>query len=198
MLSEIDTPHEKRGILSAADRRFLQNPDDYSRQAANEREDRIVERIRNAMLDFRYLADPEFPEEYLAEAFRQSEGPSIRQPLSVQESGVALSDPRIEDSAVEAITLFHRIYSPSTFNDMIEEAVVTAVDRYYSDIQVVDASYNPDIRDREVVHDRAVEKVEEGLPLTPDETKLLLEYGEVDAKDIAEHVRETGDDTDNE
>ena len=192
MLSDIEVPHEERGILSPADREYLQHPEDYSRQAANEREQRIVERIRNALLDFRYLADPEFPDEYLEESFGDQEAHGRVEPISLPEGGLTLSDGYVEDSVVEAITLFHLIYPPAVFNDMIEEAVETAVSRYRPDIEVVDASYNPDIRDRGAVHQIAMGKLDEGDPLSAEETKLLLEYGEVDPDRVVEHVRGDG------
>jgi hypothetical protein len=45
-----------RGVLTEADRKYLKNPDDYSRQASYQREDAIRNRIRNAVLDFQMLA----------------------------------------------------------------------------------------------------------------------------------------------
>jgi len=45
-----------RGILTPADREFLRNPEDYSRQAAYNRNEAIKERVENSMLDFMLLA----------------------------------------------------------------------------------------------------------------------------------------------
>ena len=46
----------ERGILTSADREFLRSdPDEYSRQARHARRDAIVERMRNAVLDFSIL-----------------------------------------------------------------------------------------------------------------------------------------------
>lgn len=199
MLSQIDDEREERGILSAADRNYLRNPEEYSRQAANARQRRIVERVRNGLLDFQYLADPEFPEEYLEQAFASTQDGPVRGPVvsitaAEDAEKIAKSDPEVKNGATEAITTFHRIYPPATFNNMVEEAVQTAVARYYSGIEVVDASYNPDIRERDSVHDRAKKKLDNDDPLTPRETKLLLEYGEVDPDRVVEHVREDGED----
>ena len=44
-----------RGILSTADREYLQSPEGYSRQASNERENAIRNRVWNAILDFDLL-----------------------------------------------------------------------------------------------------------------------------------------------
>lgn len=46
-----------RGILTEADRDFLRNREGYSRQAAHARQNAIVERTRNAILDFSLLFD---------------------------------------------------------------------------------------------------------------------------------------------
>lgn len=45
-----------RGILTPADREFLRNPEDYSRQAAYNRNEAIKERVENSTLDFMLLA----------------------------------------------------------------------------------------------------------------------------------------------
>lgn len=46
-----------RGILTEADRNFLRNREGYSRQAAHARQNAVVERTRNAILDFSLLFD---------------------------------------------------------------------------------------------------------------------------------------------
>ena len=199
MLSEIDDDRDERGILSRADREYLRNPEEYSRQAANARQRRIVERTRNALLDFRYLADPEFSDELLLRAFAAPPDLGGRHPLlgTVPDGAsteIVVSDPEVEASAAEAITTFHRIYPPELFNSLVEDGVVSSVNRFQAEKEVVDASYSPDIRDREKVHERAREKLESDIPLTAEETKLLLEYGEVDPDRVVEHVRGSGDD----
>lgn len=46
----------ERGILTKADREYLRNPDEYSRQASYNREEKINERIERAFNDFPLLA----------------------------------------------------------------------------------------------------------------------------------------------
>lgn len=46
-----------RGIFSPADRQFIANPEEYSRQATHERERAIRDRLYNAIFDFALLAD---------------------------------------------------------------------------------------------------------------------------------------------
>jgi len=46
-----------RGILTEADRKYIKNPEEYSRQAAHQREEAIRGRVREAVRDFQILAD---------------------------------------------------------------------------------------------------------------------------------------------
>lgn len=57
MTPDTDEDDRKRGILSPSDRNYLQNPDEYSRQATHERQNRIQERIENAIFDMSVLYD---------------------------------------------------------------------------------------------------------------------------------------------
>lgn len=189
-----DDLRKERGILSKADRKFLRTPEEYSRQAGNERKKAIVERIRAAMLDFHYLADPEFPGELLTEAFRvpddevpDHEGPWARA-VSRGELDHLLA-PDMEDGVVNAIATFHRVLPPSLFNEAVEEAVEKAVKWYYPDHEVVDAGYEPDIQERGQVHKTAKWKLENDIPLTGEESKTLIEEGEVDPDDVVAHIR---------
>ena len=55
----------ERGILTSADREFLRSdPDEYSRQARHAREDAIVDRVRNAILDFTVLFEGLKPDDF--------------------------------------------------------------------------------------------------------------------------------------
>lgn len=187
-------PRETRGILSEADRTYLQNRGEYSRQAANERQKRITERIRAAVLDFQYLAAPEFPDELLENAFSAAGDADEYESVwaeGVQRgaAGATLSDPAVDAGVVEALAFFHRVYPPERFNQLVEDGVTTAVDRYYPDVEVVDASYNPDIRDRQGAHDVAKSKLEDGRPLTAEQSKLLIQWGEVDPDRVVENIR---------
>ena len=52
-----DDSDRPRGILSPADRRFLKNADEYSRQAAHERKKAIHQRAADATLDYPLLTE---------------------------------------------------------------------------------------------------------------------------------------------
>jgi hypothetical protein len=64
-----------RGILSEADRRYLRNPEEYSKQAGYERRQAIIERVHEALHDFPLLVS-ELDKESRFEAFedREKEG----------------------------------------------------------------------------------------------------------------------------
>lgn len=51
-----DRGPQERGILTGADREYLQNPEEYSRQASYNRQQKITERVQFALNDFPLLA----------------------------------------------------------------------------------------------------------------------------------------------
>lgn len=61
-----------RGILSKADRRYLNNPDEYSKQAGYERRRAITERVHETLHDFPLLVS-QLDEELRAEAFEDGD-----------------------------------------------------------------------------------------------------------------------------
>jgi hypothetical protein len=52
---EADPPTRDRGVLTSADRDFINNPDSYGRTSAYERQQYIRERVCNSLYDFKYL-----------------------------------------------------------------------------------------------------------------------------------------------
>jgi len=202
----IDDPSRDRGILAPADREYLNDPERYqnqkSRQAAYKRREEIPKRIRNSLLDMSILAHPQFPGDLLEAAFSAEEGIDEREGLrarAIQRANVdwTLTDPRIEDSIVDAMTLFHRMYPPSLFNDFVEDGVKQAGDHYYPDYEVLDASYEPDIRRKGAAHEWAKRSLEEGYRLTDEEIRILLKQGETDPEEVATHVREQPEEPEN-
>lgn len=203
----IDDPGRDRGILAPVDREYLNDPERYqnqkSRQAAYKRREEIPKRIRNSLLDMSILAHPQFPGDLLEAAFSVPEDRVDEQEglwaRAVQRGDLEgpLSDSRVEDSVVEAITLFHRMYPPSLFNDFVEDGVKQAGDHYYPDYEVLDASYEPDIRQKGAAHERAKRRFEKGLRLTDEEIRILLKWGEIDPEEVATHVREQPEEPEN-
>jgi hypothetical protein len=147
------------------------------------------------MLDFQYLADKDFPEELLEEAFTPAEGEindldgAFADLHQRGELEAELLDPNVEESCVAAVAFLHRMLPPTLFNDVVERGVKQAVREYYPEYEVVDASYEPDIRSPEKAYERAERFLENGFTLSDEQVRLLLERGEVEPEKIAEHVQ---------
>ena len=187
-----DDDGRDRGILSPADRNYLRNPDEYSRQASHEREKKIKERIRNALLDISLLASPEVDGQFLAEALRW-EGPDLvmehNEAWKKGPFGVIEVDDEMMRTLVDAIVLAGRNLTISKYTALVEEATETLVRRYHPGSVLVDARYEPDIENPDQAYGRAKGKLSMEQDLTDAEIRLLLEQGEVDAETVAEHVR---------
>ena len=187
-----------RGILSESDRNYALNNEQWSKEksrpAANQRREAIIERLRNSMLDFILLADEEFPEELLSQVFHLDQEYDLEKhgPLSLMQFGQLdlEQDPRIQEGCTAAIALIYRMYSPTIANTIIEEGVRQAVQAFYPEHKVVDASYNPDLRSPDRAHEQAKNRMEKGLRLREDDLRLLLEQQEVDPQRVASHVQE--------
>lgn len=194
------TIDRNRGMLSKSDREYALKyeewVEDKSRPAANQREKAIVDRLYNSMFDFQHLADEKFPEELLESVFFKSleqtdseNGKGKSKEREGLASFIKDKDPKIEESCIAAVSLIYRIYKRGDANVIIEKGVTRAVQDFYRDKVVVDASYNPELESPEAAYHTALEKLELGEPMSSDQIKLLLERGEVDPEKIAEHVR---------
>ena len=78
-----------RGILSPADREYLRNPDEYSKQAGYERRRAIVERLHEALHDMPLLVS-ELDEDLRTEAFEDGELDGKEHTINVLHSVFAL------------------------------------------------------------------------------------------------------------
>jgi hypothetical protein len=85
-MDSIDRP---RGILTKADRRYLENPEEYSNQGAYERRQAIRERLYESLYDFSLLVN-ELDEETRREVFAGEGEDDREQPINVLHSVVAL------------------------------------------------------------------------------------------------------------
>lgn len=188
----------ERGILSSADREYAIDPEKWSenksRPAVNQRKKAITNRVRDSILDFEYLADEKFPQEILDSAFERPDNfdPKKDGPLNLRQAGAIDSeakDPNIEEGFIAAVSLIYRTFSPSVANKIIERGVIRATNDFYPNHEVVDASYEPVLRPTENAYERAKDSLEEGLNLTSEQIRLLLEHGEVDPEEVAEHVQ---------
>lgn len=187
-----------RGILSESDRRYTLDYDSWSkgksRVAGNQRETSIINRVGNSMLDFRILSNKEFPRELLDQVFRSSEdnfNVDQSDPLSLQQmdSIFEYHNPGIEEGCICAVELIYRMYTPDVANKIIEMGVRRAIRDFYPEYEVSDASYEPELYSPDQTHQRAKQFLEEGVTLSDEQIRLLLERGEVSPEKIAEHVQ---------
>lgn len=187
-----------RGILSEADRRYALNTEEWSkgksRPATNQRKSAITDRVRNSILDLRHLANKEFPEELLKSIFYVSEqkiieekgGLSLKQMGSVGDKYI---DPDIEEGFIAGIALMYRVFGVPSANSIIEQGLEQAMNDFYPKTEVVDSTYDPDLQSPEKAHELAKNYLEDGLMLSDEQVRLLIERGEVDSEKVIEHVQ---------
>lgn len=188
----------ERGILSSADREYARDPEKWSesksRAAASQRKNAIANRIQNAIIDFNYLADEDFPQEILDSAFQTPDDfePEEHRPLTHGKvGGISFQDrDPIIQGFTAAVSLIYRSFPMPVANRTIELGVIQATNNFYPDHNLVDASYDPVLVSKEDAHERARDALEQGLKLTGEQVLLLLEQGEVDPTEVAEHVQE--------
>lgn len=196
-----------RGILSTSDREYALNNEqwtkDKSRAAVNQRKKAIINRIRNGMLDFNHIANEEFPGELLRSVFYISEGGfniSNKEPVSLRDAGMIQSDyqePRIEEACIDIVALIYRMYPPSLANSIVEKGVSQAIGDFYPKSEVVDASYTPELQSPHKAHEIAKHSLNNGYELTDEQVRLLLEEGEVDPREVAEHIKQDNEPNEN-
>lgn len=196
-----------RGILSTSDREYALNnkqwTKDKSRAAVNQRKKAIINRIRNGMLDFNHIANKEFPGELLRSVFYISEDGfniSNKEPVSLRDAGMIQSDyqePRIEEACIDIVALIYRMYPPALANSIVEKGVSQAIGDFYPNSEVVDASYTPELRSPHKAHEIAKHSLNNGYELTDEQVRLLLEEGEVDPREVAEHIKRDNEPNEN-
>ena len=187
-----------RGILSESDRRYALDYERWSegksRVAGNQREAAIINRVGNSMLDFRILSNKEFSHDLLEQVFQSPEEEfSVNQidSLSLQQIDTIFEyrNPGIEQGCISAVELIYRMYSPTIANKIIEMGVKRAIRDFYPEYEVSDASYDPELHSPDRTHQLAKEFLEEGVTLSDEQIRVLLERGEVNPETIAEHVQ---------
>jgi hypothetical protein len=105
-----------RGVLSEADRRYLTNPDEYSKQASYERRRAIIERAHEALHDFPLLVS-QLDDESRAEAFEDRDLDQKDHTLNVLPSAFSFLYLGITDT-VEPSDL-----AKDTFEDLVASGV---------------------------------------------------------------------------
>ena len=178
-----------RGILTEADRAFLRSPDEYSRQSTHARQNAIIERMRNAILDFSILFE---------ELDRDDFETIFSRPRSEK---MPFDDPAIEAGLRDALALvlesaggdalFRRPgNSPSHVQPVpAEQLLLDALERlarfYGYQINTADLEV-----EAERIPWRALEgELEERHELDPEQLARFLSRDEVDTSVIQEQVR---------
>lgn len=155
----VSTPHDDdprdrpRGILSEADRQYLLDPANYSRQASYRRRDDIADRVENAIYDSWLLAQTLDDQEIGTIAERISVDGSTH-PISDAEAGLLSGTPFGEDGedrilaapgefhrgVVQLIELLYRIYGDDevAFEKMLEDGVHGGVEKERGGLWSVD------------------------------------------------------------
>jgi hypothetical protein len=138
-----------RGILSEADRKYLKNPDEYSKQAGYERRQAIIERVHEALYDFPLLLS-RFDKESRARAFSDIEPDNREDVIDVLPSVFAFLYLGIADT-VEPADI-----AKDTFEDAIADGIRQAyhvrgysLNRAGADIEVERGAQLKDLQERE-------------------------------------------------
>lgn len=114
------TVERPRGILSPADRRYLQNPEEYSDQGAYERREAIVERVHESLHDYPTLVS-QLDEKHRKRAFEDRDLENKEHTLNVLSSAFAFLYLGITDTV-----------EPSDLaKDAFEDFVASGVKRAY-------------------------------------------------------------------
>jgi len=193
-----DNDNRGRGILSAADRRFLRSPGGYSRQATHEREKEIRKRVWNAILDFELLANmpPEQRHGILA-----SDDPYVEQhkPASHMEFEVGLSwmIAFAHQLATDLGTPVEPFPPDNTYKSRdFEIRLQEGLERAYVEENLVVEDLTLQIDAQKVPGLNTIrERVEGGRSPSPQTIQYLLETDEIDLKDYLEFLAEQLDAT---
>lgn len=179
-----------RGILTEADRAFLRNPDEYSRQNAHARQNAIGERVRNAILDFTVLFDNLDAEGYQRIFGRPPTPKSQRYADPALEAGLRDALAFVfHSSGAKGYFLGHADSSEHTTGLEAERLLTETFDRlaWRYRYQLNTAALNIDA---EMInwHD-LVEELEAGHELNPEQLAHFLSHDDVDTSEIQAQVR---------
>jgi len=188
-----------RGILTQGDREYLAGESDIEPKSQSERNarSRIRKRVRNGLLDFQYLANPElFDERDLTQVWQYEDESGKLVTLSSYhlDDGIAhepVLDPEIEDALIELIAFTFRVKPDSEyFEAVIRSGVERALDRGFPEFELDEVAVS--VTDPETVADRVDRHMERGIPLTDAEIRVAHEQQIRTDAEIGEYIREHG------
>lgn len=187
---------DSRGVLSRVDREYLVGESDIEEKSQAERNvrARIRERVRNALLDFRYLADPGLFEDRDLEQIleRKDEGLEVT-PETLDELAFLIGepdrDPEIEVALTELVAFAFRA-SPSNIEQIVKSGVQRALQRLDSNATV--GEIDIPIEDPEEIAARVEQLMDDGVGLTEQEIRVAFEQEVRPDEEIAAHIRKHG------
>jgi hypothetical protein len=188
-------PDRDRGILTTADRKLLTGTaglKDHSERVARQR---VRERVREAIFDFRYLADPEYLEDRDLDLIREAtddDGRVVTDRLFRLGEGATenvVLDPAIDEALPELIAFAFRV-NPSEIEETVQTGIGRALQRGSMEAEVGDVEIPIEVPDD--IAERVEKYIDAGFPLTDTEVRVALEREVRPADEIAEHVREHG------
>jgi DNA-binding transcriptional ArsR family regulator len=162
-----------RGILSPADRQYLRDPDEYSKQAGYERRRAIVERLHEALHDMPLLVS-ELDEDLRTEAFEDGDLDGKDHTINVLHSAFALLYLGITDT-VEPEEL-----GKDAFEDLVGQGVKRAYQERGEPVANVEVSV--DVTRAE--SDKPIEDMSIG------EMTALARAGELDREQVIQEMAE--------
>lgn len=162
-----------RGILSEADRRYIDNPDEYSKQAGYERRQAIIQRVHEALHDFPLLVS-EIDEDSRAKAFEDRDLETKDHTLNVLPSAFTFLYLGVSDT-VEPSDL-----AKDAFEDMVASGVRQAYLERGEPVADVDVSIDVTLADET--------KSLEDMTLT--EIQQLGKTGEISREEFIDEMGE--------
>jgi len=165
-----------RGILSEADRRYLRNPDEYSKQAGYERRQAIIDRTHEALHDFSLLVS-ELDEDSRHRAFEDRDLENKDHTINVLSSAFAFLYLGITDT-VEPADL-----AKDAFESMVGQGIKKAY------LQRGESVRNVTV-DIEVETGPPIEQLREQDELHLFEIFQMIEAGELPADEATELMNE--------
>jgi hypothetical protein len=184
-MTETDSKRE-RGVLSPADRAYLSDPDEYTRQATHKRKKAITQRVRDSVLDLSLLLE-ELP------------GHRRREILGGQFGRVDPEEPLDTDggppteSFRDAVAFLYLAAAdrPEDAQGVVEEGVRRGEQRLGPPDRRVEAELEVERKDLQQFANRGERKMNDGRELSDTEVRALLETGRETPEQVAEYVRDS-------
>jgi len=181
----------KRGVLSQADRDWLQNPDEYSRQAGYQRKRKVRQRLHNAILDFGLVTelDPERRREIfeLEDVAAEGDGDKTDMRIGLEVMLTFIHQLVVDDGAdVEKIPGV-----PGHKSRSFERSLRNALEHAYLEHDLVLEQLHLEVESREVPGVADVkDRVSRGAPVDAHTVRHLIDTDEISSEAYYEFLAE--------